>query len=307
MSLSALVGCTLRQMGFASTIIRRIILPTLCTTRLSPQTSLQAEYRYRETEQGDLQLRFSRKPSPLARETGKKGTPTALVHGDLSPSSTILGSFTHQDSNFSLKNDQLTLPIDFIDVKIPEHALSAELQHLFHSRNVNLISGAGNFYVDRRIDITVGFRFPPPFSIVDVVSSTVSRDSTHTNVYSYTYINALKHVTFTSGFSADFLSSDNPVVGHKAPFNPKFGITWNPFPATTVRAAAFKALKRTLITNQTLEPSKSPALINSLMTMMEQTAGVMEALSIRNLPKTYSAGGIFQTSSKSPYSRSLKL
>ena len=224
---------------------------------LSPQTSLQAEYRYRETEQGDLQLRFFPEAFSLGeRNREERNTYRLGARHVLSPSSTILGSFTHQDSDFSLKNDQLTLPIDFIDVKIPEHALSAELQHLFHSRDVNLISGAGYFYVDRRIDITVGLRFPPPFSIVDVVSSTVSRDSTHTNVYSYAYINALKHVTFTSGFSADFLSSDNPVVGHKAPFNPKFGITWNPFPATTVRAAAFKALKRTLITNQTLEPTQ---------------------------------------------------
>ena len=39
-------------------------------------------------------------------------------------------------------------------------------------------------------------------------------------------------------------------------FNPKFGIIWNPFPGTTVRAAAFRVLKRTLITDQTLEPTQ---------------------------------------------------
>jgi hypothetical protein len=81
-----------------------------------------------------------------------------------------------------------------------------------------------------------------------------STHSTHTNIYSYVYINALKHVTFTDVFSVDFLSSDDPVVGDKDLFNPKFEITWHPFPATTVHAAAFNALKRTLITNQTLEP-----------------------------------------------------
>ena len=31
---------------------------------------------------------------------------------------------------------------------------------------------------------------------------------------------------------------------------------WNPFPSTTVRAAAFKTLKRTLLTDQTLEPTQ---------------------------------------------------
>jgi outer membrane receptor protein involved in Fe transport len=39
-------------------------------------------------------------------------------------------------------------------------------------------------------------------------------------------------------------------------FNPKFGIVWNPFPDTTVRAAVFRVLKRTLITDQTLEPTQ---------------------------------------------------
>jgi hypothetical protein len=34
------------------------------------------------------------------------------------------------------------------------------------------------------------------------------------------------------------------------------GFTWNPLPGTTVRAAAFRVLKRTLITNQTVEPTQ---------------------------------------------------
>ena len=42
----------------------------------------------------------------------------------------------------------------------------------------------------------------------------------------------------------------------KDQFNPKFGITWNPFPGTTLRAAVFRVLKRTLITDQTLEPTQ---------------------------------------------------
>jgi len=58
------------------------------------------------------------------------------------------------------------------------------------------------------------------------------------------------------GLSADLLSGDSLDVGDKDQFNPKFGITWNPFPATTVRAAAFRVLKRTLITDQTLEPTQ---------------------------------------------------
>jgi hypothetical protein len=75
-------------------------------------------------------------------------------------------------------------------------------------------------------------------------------------MYIYSYLNPLNNVTFTLGASADFLSGDSPDVGDKDKFNPKFGVTWNPIPSTTLRAAAFRVLKRTLITDQTLEPTQ---------------------------------------------------
>jgi outer membrane receptor protein involved in Fe transport len=45
-------------------------------------------------------------------------------------------------------------------------------------------------------------------------------------------------------------------IGDINQFNPKFGVTWNPLPGTTFRAAAFRTLKRTLITDQTIEPTQ---------------------------------------------------
>jgi outer membrane receptor protein involved in Fe transport len=63
-------------------------------------------------------------------------------------------------------------------------------------------------------------------------------------------------VTFILGASGDIVSGDAPDFEDKSQFNPKVGVLWNPFPSTTVRAAAFRVLKRTLITNQTLEPTQ---------------------------------------------------
>ena len=45
-------------------------------------------------------------------------------------------------------------------------------------------------------------------------------------------------------------------VKDKDQYNPKFGVEWNPWMNTTMRAAAFKVLKRTLVTDQTLEPTQ---------------------------------------------------
>ena len=95
---------------------------------------------------------------------------------------------------------------------------------------------------------------PPPFDIISLPRA--STDLKHTNVYTYSYINLLRNVTFTLGASGDFANSDSPEFKSKRQFNPKFGITWNPIPATTLRAAVFRVLKRKFITNQTLEPTQ---------------------------------------------------
>jgi outer membrane receptor protein involved in Fe transport len=70
----------------------------------------------------------------------------------------------------------------------------------------------------------------------------------------YAYLNALKGLTFTVGASFDSLTGDFPGDDTNQ-FNPKLGLTWT-FGTTTVRAAAFRVLKRTLISQQTLEPTE---------------------------------------------------
>jgi len=76
----------------------------------------------------------------------------------------------------------------------------------------------------------------------------------------YSYLNFLKNATFTIGGSGDFYDSAKPGSEPQKQFNPKFGVTWNPFPDTTIRGAAFRTFKRTLITDQTLEPTQVAGL-----------------------------------------------
>jgi hypothetical protein len=63
-------------------------------------------------------------------------------------------------------------------------------------------------------------------------------------------------VTFTLGASGDFFKTDDANSESRHQFNPKFGVTWNIAPNTILRVAVFRVLKRTLITNQTLEPTE---------------------------------------------------
>ncbi len=125
----------------------------------------------------------------------------------------------------------------------------AEAQHLFRSALLHLTSGIGHFNADQEESIVSSLIVPP----IPLFESFTTRDILHTNVYIYSNIHYPKNFTWTIGGSADFY--DDEIVDRDQ-FNPKFGLTWKPFPATTLRAAGFRTLKRTLASSQTIEPTQ---------------------------------------------------
>jgi len=220
---------------------------------LNPKTSFQAEFRRRDNERGDLQQRFfTDDVFPGQRNTEERYTGRLGGRHAFSPSSILLGSFTILDSDSGLSDNQPPDPgLNSVNFSIPERAYAVEFQHLFRSPYVNLTTGVGYFDIDREFGITLNFEGMPP-----IMPDLTSADIQHFNTYAYAYINVLKNVTFTIGLSADFVDDESPIVGETETFNPKFGVTWEPILGTTLRAAAFRVLKRTLITDQTLEPTQ---------------------------------------------------
>jgi tetratricopeptide (TPR) repeat protein len=218
---------------------------------VTPDTSLQAEYRYRDLEQGDVQQRFFPEDffSALRNEEERHTFRLGARHA-FSPGAILLGSFIYQDSDGRVRINDIPDPGSFIDDKFPQTAFSGELQHLFRSRYLNLRTGAGYVDVDRKDDTT--FRFPGPDPIE--IRSVTDEDLQAFNAYAYADVNVLRNVTATLGLSFDSLSGDGDV--DKDQVNPKFGITWTPFAGTTLRAAVFRVLKRTLLNDQTLEPTQ---------------------------------------------------
>ena len=223
---------------------------------LSPATSIQAEYRYRHFTHGDIRLRFF-PDDVFPDETNRTETQTGRfgIRHAFSPDSVLLSSLIYQDAQFSVRENAIpqTPTARFSEAKRPETSFSTEFQHLFKSNYFDLTSGVGYAQSDGKVDITVGTILPPPFNRIFTTSST---DLKHTNLYAYSYVNALKNVTFTLGASGDFANGDSAEFEDKSQFNPKFGITWNLFSGTTIRSAIFRVLKRKLITDQTLEPTQ---------------------------------------------------
>lgn len=219
----------------------------------SPRTSVQFEYRFRNTHRGDLQLNFFRDDVlPELRQSTETESWRAGLRQALSPNSTLLASFMYQTVDGRTHDQPPGLAS--LDIKDPDgRGISFELQHLFHSPRVSTTSGFGYFDLDREEILTLAFL--PPLDFFNM-SSRADLGARHINVYLYSYVNVFRNLTFTLGGSGDFFKTDNPTVTEsRDQFNPKFGVTWNLLPDTTLRAAVFRAFKRTLLTNQTLEPT----------------------------------------------------
>ena len=236
---------------------------------LSYKTSIQAEYRYRDNDRGDVQLRFFEDDFlPDLRQKDETDSTRIGFRHEFSPSSTLIGNFSYQDADRDL-DDLIFIDIgfpplleEFFAIEGDEEAYSGELQHLFRSEYVNTVVGGGYFDID--IDRTTTDEvfdpfFTPPFLIVSSTER-VKTDIDHYNVYGYSYVNILDNLTLTLGASGDFFDRDekdrNDRDIDEDQFNPKLGITWSPLEGTTLRGAVFRTFKRTLITDQTLEPTQ---------------------------------------------------
>ena len=220
---------------------------------LTPQTSIQAEYRYRDTSNGDLQLNFFRDDvlRNLQIEAETRTYRAGLRH-TFAPNSILLASFVYQHRD-TLSRD-IPPGLNFLKIREPDlQGFSGEVQHIFRSPYLSVTSGLGHFSVNR--EQIVALAFPPPLDILNS-RDVANLDAEHTNVYVYSYFHLLKNVTFSIGGSGDFFSTRSIAARSKDQFNPKFGVTWEPIPGTTLRAAAFRTFKRTLLTNQTLEPTQ---------------------------------------------------
>jgi len=214
--------------------------------RLSYQTSVQAEFRSRDFERGDLNLRFDPNNfSPTLRQEDQPDSVRLGFHHAFTPNSDILASAIYQSADFGTR---VSIPMDggfaALTDTLEDDGYTAEVQHLLRFEKFSLIGGVGRFHADRKRVV----HFIPFFS-----NQTEESDIHHTNLYAYSQINYPASVTWTLGGSGDFFKGD---IVERDQFNPKFGLTWTPFPTTTLRAAVFRALKRMLISNQTVEPTQ---------------------------------------------------
>jgi tetratricopeptide (TPR) repeat protein len=219
--------------------------------RLSHKTSIQAELRYTGTKKGDLLLRFNPNEfSPTERDDDRIKSVRFGFHHKFSPHSNVIGSFIYQEGDF----DYHLFDGMKIDWTKDEKGYLDEIQYQFVSERLIITSGIGHSNLDQKDIKSLTIFSPPPAPPLVIKMPEEETGIRHTNLYIYSKINYPQKFTWTIGGSADFFEKGSIIDLDQ--FNPKFGVTWNPFPSITLRAAGFKVLKRMLISNQTLEPTQ---------------------------------------------------
>ena len=239
---------------------------------VTPSTSIQGEVRHRETDAGDLELHFFDEAfrRPELREMTENTSGRVGLRHTFSPGSVVLASYQYQDKTLDFFDgaDPINLIIS-TELMRDEQAHSVEGQYLYRTawqgdgvlRGLNLTAGAGYFDIDTDELFTVeleGLFIPglPPFPPETLMFDLASRVE-HTNLYAYSYLSLANSLTLTLGVSGDLLDAQGEAgVGEREQANPKVGVTWNPLPNTTVRGAAFRGMKRSLVTDATLEPTQ---------------------------------------------------
>jgi tetratricopeptide (TPR) repeat protein len=204
---------------------------------ISHGTSAQIEFRATDSELGDRRMLFD--PTnflPQLRSVSDSQSVRVGGRHTFAPGSVLIGSYVHR-----------TIDRDFntgigLNVLASEDADFVELRYLHRWRPVNITAGLGHYAGSRLETRTFGPIAFPPETI----------DTRHTNAYVYADVNLLKRVTVIGGIGHDDFRDG---VLERDTVNPKIGAIWNVDGATTLRAAAFRGVERTLISGQTIEPT----------------------------------------------------
>ena len=203
--------------------------------RISPKLNVQAEFRHRDVENGNLESFFSPTESDRislrnSREESDSDTYRLGLHVSPSTRSDLLVSFIYLDENAA------SIFAGFPPTSATSEGYLSETQYLYRGEILNTIFGGGYYRLNQAIE--------------DQRSRTE-----HGNTYLYSQIEFPSSVAYTLGLSVDIFDSDF-FEKTRNRINPKFGVFWNITADTVFRAAFFKVLKRSLVANQTIEPTQ---------------------------------------------------
>jgi Flp pilus assembly protein TadD len=224
---------------------------------VTPELSLQAEFRRRETEQGDLRLNFDADDfAQDDRRTLMQNTYRLGIHWTPSSQSDVLVSYIYADREEQLDVfgtiESPTFRADFDFGAVAEdQGYQLESQYLLRTHDFNLIAGAGSYDIDvKQRSVTDFSPFP---CLLESCKSRTRFSRERDNAYVYTHFRYPDRLLWTVGLSYDAFAEGQYDTDE---LHPKFGLQWNINDMAQLRLAAFQALKSSLVVEQTLEPTE---------------------------------------------------
>ena len=202
-------------------------------TAVTPDFNLQAEYRSLQTASGDLRSRYDGLFRRSERVDIEQETARVGARYSLSPQTDWIASVIYTDRDSLIRFPNINLLFG-----AATRGTQAETQLLYKADNFNVVTGLSASFTDYY------FSGDTPAS---------NRKGDQKIAYGYTNIKMPDNVIWTLGLSYE--SGDTPyALSHE--FNPKFGVQWAMNDSISLRAAAFKTLKREFAARQTIEPTQ---------------------------------------------------
>lgn len=221
---------------------------------LGVRTSWQLEGRTSQLDTGDVRLQFD----PLAfspnerRRTDTDSVRLGLRHTP-TPDATWLASLIAVERKTDLKASQIFpgLTVDIAD-QSAVRSESAELQYLRRYGAADFVAGVGTVRQRDSGFTSLIFTFDP-FPPDPPIEDTVRSHARHHNLYLYGMWR-VGEATVTTALAYDDFVDD--VRFSQTRYSPKLGLVVPMGTGTTLRAAAFRSVKRSIAANQTLEPTQ---------------------------------------------------
>ena len=208
---------------------------------VTPNFNLQAEYRYRNTDQGDLALDFD----PL-----DPATFSLVQRRDIDQNTLRIGLHatdrTNSDIIMSLlstkREEHVTILPGLIEDDLEDEGVQFEAQYLYLREVWSAVAGGGYYNIDRDQEI-----------LRPSVTDRLTSDREQSNLYTYTHVKYPRNFKWIFGLGYDDFEQ-SPISVQEV--SPKAGLLWDITERIRLRAAAMKTVKRALAVDQTIEPTQ---------------------------------------------------
>jgi len=229
----------------ANNAIKHDLYNAFVQYEFSPKFNVQAEYRRRDTEHGDLQQKGDMSDFN-ADYRRKLGQDTYRLGATFAPTqhSKWLTSFIYAN-----RNEFLTYFSD-LNSSAKNSGYQLESAYLLEYERFNLTIGGGRY----AYDIQNQWNSSNPFICLALGCQQTNTNIIQNSGYAYSNIKLLDNLTATGGLSYDSYNDSQASSLAIEQANPKFGLLWQFNKELLFRLAVFDTLKSPIIVNQQLQP-----------------------------------------------------